>query len=1150
VAGPRGISTSKVQALALETEDQLLKTVHRLRHIVGSGQEQGSEADGPLVNERRAALSSLLSRYSSDDLMERLPQKGGKLLPSIARDLKWLLAAERQPVAFTKTFDFGFSENPMSTPIILSEVAGKRREAARASAKAIEAEPERPFDASNDSLGTHLELTDPSLRSRVLLDTLVQLRAARRSEALIDSALVAPDDENKEKAQGRLGTSGTVAAFEQRLACQALFAGSPSETEREYALLRLAIAHSPHASVNGIYAARNTVALLPDYLGPGAFADPIDPKAGFNVSIYNAIHRNYSANTPKAVDHYLRERLFTGGPREARVEILNALIAAARAGSQARAKPILAELEQRHGYAVPNLAGKKLDPEVLKSRIVEHLVKCSKLDDVKEDLSPEGQLRVFEIVSKLHQAVVLDRPSIDEIARELFHAGPAWPEVARLVLALREGADSATLAAFGEARTALRKAFFATSSGVERQLITRLDRKVELLSSEVLGSAVDRLEKASDTDAAKELVLATESALRGVIASGLESMRARPKTAKTEGLADLLEKLQGIGAKKKTDPEALRSLFHEIHRSALEIADTLRVTLRQREAAIRFSDIDVELDPVLPDSLVKESPLHYLIGLAQRGVSLGAKAEVSGTELHFIQGTRVLSSVGPRVYRRVLQADDAKALKKYSPPPGPDDLVVLKGAHPDQIIYGGGLVLDAESAGPGYSHASVFARGHGLSAIALPHLADSTHSFFSQAELSGGIYVDDRAGSFVMKPLSAALAEGLVKEGDLPSLRPGTNLEQRYFDVTLDGERIQKALSKKEISSAHRTREVELLIPDLENKLGLTGPISFSDLAKLPLDLSRQLAGEKGAVLARLTRDPALKALGVEVPGGQVVPPPVIAALLKDAKSGSGSLYELWQGTLSDPEFSKSAKYRLGTEDSPGRLAELKTRTEKALSKLLLSGNKPTKRGQELLEALGADPALKGKEAWILRSSFTGEDRPNKSGAGQYSSFPNAFSPRQRLEGLIGVIASMWNEGAIEGNLASGIRLEHIFPSVVAQKCLAPTVSGVAISRGPHGGFQEVSYQAKPKFGGGVDGGAAEEGVLRKYESSLSASYPGKTGSLLDAKQQAKLRSAILAIEELFEREIEPGKKHAVDVEWAFVGQKLHILQARVITLE
>jgi phosphoenolpyruvate synthase/pyruvate phosphate dikinase len=316
------------------------------------------------------------------------------------------------------------------------------------------------------------------------------------------------------------------------------------------------------------------------------------------------------------------------------------------------------------------------------------------------------------------------------------------------------------------------------------------------------------------------------------------------------------------------------------------------------------------------------------------------------------------------------------------------------------------------------------------------------------------------------------------------------------------------------------------------------------------MDLSRQLAGEKGAVLARLAADPKLAELGVEVPGGQVISPPVIASLLKAASAGKQNLYELWQTTISDPDFLTKSELRLGTATKPGRLSELKERTKKSLTKLLLDGNKPTKRGAALLKSMGADPALKGKEAWILRSSFTGEDRPNKSGAGQYSSFPNAFSARQRLEGLIGVIASMWNEGAVESNLGSGIKIEHVFPSVVVQKCLAPTVSGVAVSRGVHGGFGQVSYQAKPKFGGGVDGGAAEEGVLGRYESSLSSTYKGKSGSLLTRAQQEKLRAAILAIEELFEREIEPGQKHAVDVEWAFVGSKLHILQARVINLE
>jgi rifampicin phosphotransferase len=223
--------------------------------------------------------------------------------------------------------------------------------------------------------------------------------------------------------------------------------------------------------------------------------------------------------------------------------------------------------------------------------------------------------------------------------------------------------------------------------------------------------------------------------------------------------------------------------------------------------------------------------------------------------------------------------------------------------------------------------------------------------------------------------------------------------------------------------------------------------------------------------------------------------------------------------------------------------AALKEAVEKELGKLLLARGKPTAAGRALLKELHASDALASDAKWIARSSFTAEDRPNKSSAGQFESFPNLATDAARLRGIAGVIASMWKATPVENNLQMGIDLREVFPSVLMQRCLKPTVSGVAVSRGAKGELGEVSYQAVRGFGGGVGGGKAEEGVVKK---------DGATGkdSLLTPKQAALLREAVLAIEREFHEVIEPGKGYAVDVEWAIEDGKLHIVQARVIVDE
>jgi len=200
-----------------------------------------------------------------------------------------------------------------------------------------------------------------------------------------------------------------------------------------------------------------------------------------------------------------------------------------------------------------------------------------------------------------------------------------------------------------------------------------------------------------------------------------------------------------------------------------------------------------------------------------------------------------------------------------------------------------------------------------------------------------------------------------------------------------------------------------------------------------------------------------------------------------------------------------------------------------------------------LLKEIERCDEVKQARAVIARSSFTGEDRPNKSSAGQYESFANLETPVQRLKGIVGVIASTWEDTPVENNVQFQVNLQHIWPAVAIQRCLSADVSGVAISRGSTGGFGAVSYQAVEGFGGGVGGGKAEEGVIGDGDAEVSRLWPNKGRSLLTAEQQQTLRRAVLAVEREFNRTVEPGQSYAVDIEWVIEGKKLKIVQARVI---
>ncbi len=1132
---------SEAEAVTARVEADLLERVDELKERIGTGQEMGGEAGGPDVNLRRDALSALRAKHDARALEARLPKQGRRVFETLVQDLAWIDAAERQALTDGKPFDFSWSKNPMSTPSILTDLAAKRAAFAAEQAAAIEADPARPYDASNDSLLGPLQVEDADLAGQMFADTLIQLRAQRRSEALMDETLT-PDPERR--SQGRIGSSGTVSAFEQRLAAQSIDKGRGLAQRRLFALGRLTIGGAVAGSVNGIYKGRNSVASLPGFMGRGVAYDPVAEDAGFSANFHDAIHKSYSANTPAAVEHYVKHRAFTGGDVEDRPFIMRDLVEAALERDVGKARKILDGVERRFGYTVPGLDG-ITKHEDLKKAIAKHFKQNTDLPGLKT-AKLVGVLKALSLISTTYQAIVLDRPTVRELRESMFFAQGAQLDVARLVAAMEKGDPTAQIEAIGRARKALRKAFFEVDDGYERQMLWRLDRRIELLATELIGTSVDRV-LSGEADVGEALV-AVRSALRNVNASGYDALRGRHKTSPVEDLSKLEKEVDRLLDSGETTVEDLRALMTKVFASATEVTDAMSIYFARRESAIRFSDIDVELDPDFTGNLVKESPLQHLLSLSNHLRTLDMKTDISAEQIRFVGGMRVLNSTGPRVYKRILVAKTPEALKRYAPTV--DDLCVVRSADEKNLVYGGGLVLDTKDAGPGLAHAAVFAKGHGINAIALPNLDEAIETFFDKAKGDGphpGFYVDPRAESFVIKPLSAAVDDGLVKPAQIDTLRPGFNLAIDVFDVNDAAERVRIAEHALHRSDQHETRNIELIAPDLDDDLDLGGPASFSKLGAYSIDQVRQVSGEKGAVLVDLAKSERLEALGVKVPDGGSVPPFSVASLLLEAKVGRKSLLELWDAAPSRAGFDDPKK-------RPTQLKNLKKTTATALKGALLDGNKPTELGKRMLDQLSDALDLKDTDDWIFRSSFTAEDRPNKSGAGQYDSVLVAAKPKRtlakrRLEAIADVIASAWNPSAVESNLAANVPLDLVWPSIVVQHAIDdPTVSGVGVSRGATGGFGEVSYQATPEFGGGVAGGDCEEGTLGARDQQLVTGFGGQDTSLLTPKQQAVLRDAILAIEEDFHERIEPGQGHAVDVEWAFVKNQLYILQARVIT--
>lgn len=1145
----------------------------------GTGQENGGGGNTE-VNERRGAIAVLASALKGRALLRVLPHENGRLSKLIRTDLRFIARAERQKLERGKPFDLAWAANGTSTKDVLEALADRRALAAEASARALSGDPRRAHDASNDCMLAHLATRDREVRARILADTLIQFRAKRRSRTLIDrreraqssgsargsgdarrsrdnrgsgDARDAVDVTTKrDSTEGRLASSGVLSTFEQRLACQEVSRGTALDERREYALARLAIANHPHGSTNGVFHARTCVALLADdrYLGAEIRARPVGAGDGLGASLYDATHKNYSANTPKIADHFVRHRVFTGGPVERRIAILGACVEAARTDDVVSSRARLEQLERLHGYVIPECGAARTMRE-MKRALLAHLAEHTDLPRLRR-LKEEDRLVAYETLLNMHAAMVTERPSDRSLQEKVFYAGSARNEVAAVIHAMRSGDHLQAVHACGRARARLRTAFHEAESGFDRQMLWRIDRQVELLSAELLGVSVSRAETLEAPRDLAECLVAVESALRGTLASGLDAIRRSGHGALVPGLPDLLLRLETMIARGRASIDEIRDLLGDIFRSASETAEAVRAFFHERETALHFSDIDVRLDPEFTDNLIKETGLHYLLALAQSGMSYGLESEVSPDRIAFVTGMRVLNSVGPTVYRRILVARDMEQLLRLGPTH--DDFCVVHKLDEKSLVAMGGLLADTADAPGGYSHLAVFAKGHGISAFALPNLSHNYVEFLKNVARGGGLFVDDRSGSFVMMPLDRAIHAGLVAEGDVERLRPGFNRHIKYLEWEAGAERLV-AEHHARVSDARPTREIELFVPLLERRDASRGVPGFADLLERPLDETRHVAGEKGAVLARLSGLESLRKLGVGVPEGAAIAPFEIVDLLREARAGDRSLYDLWMSTWThDPRVAEvTSKNFLESEfygNRPYRLErakQLRKAVRRGLSDLLIRGGKPTKRGAELLDAIRASSGLSAGEPWIARSSFTGEDRPNKSGAGQYESFPDLRNDKERLEGIIGVIASSWGDRPVENNVQFQIDLREVWPSVLVQRSLRPSVSGVAVSRGPRGSLGEVSYQAVRGFGGGVAGGRPEEGVIREDGRREHRSAEGKRDSFLTAEQAKTLREAVLAIEREFHARIEPGKGYAVDVEWAIENEKLYIVQARVL---
>ena len=218
-------------------------------------------------------------------------------------------------------------------------------------------------------------------------------------------------------------------------------------------------------------------------------------------------------------------------------------------------------------------------------------------------------------------------------------------------------------------------------------------------------------------------------------------------------------------------------------------------------------------------------------------------------------------------------------------------------------------------------------------------------------------------------------------------------------------------------------------------------------------------------------------------------------------------------------------------------------------------------------EIRGAYDALDGEPPVAVRSSANAEDLPGLSFAGQQETFLNVKGADAVVAAVKNCWASLWTAQAISYRHQNGIDQDSVAMAVVVQVMVPSEVSGILFTANPATGERgEMIVNASFGLGEAVVSGQvtpdtyiidkskrqATETVIGPKEQKIVADgaqgvrmedvADGERGeSSLSEAMLGELIDTALRIEQLYD-----GLPQ--DIEWAFSGGKLHLLQSRPIT--
>src|SRR4030095_12360748 len=119
----------------------------------------------------------------------------------------------------------------------------------------------------------------------------------------------------------------------------------------------------------------------------------------------------------------------------------------------------------------------------------------------------------------------------------------------------------------------------------------------------------------------------------------------------------------------------------------------------------------------------------------------------------------------------------------------------------------------------------------------------------------------------------------------------------------------------------------------------------------------------------------------------------------------------------------------------------------------------------------------------FARSSTNAEDLPNFSGAGLYTTVPNARTDEQLMDAIKTVWASVWNYEAYEARESFGMNHFGVYPAVLIQEGIDADSAGVAITTDPFDSADRGAIYVHAKRGLGIK-------VVEGRRAAEPAMYP------------------------------------------------------------